>query len=66
MPIYEYECKRCKEKFEILVFGNKSVCCPKCGSEELVKKFSVFAMKGVEKGGSSCSSCSVSSCSTCK
>lgn len=66
MPIYEYECKKCAEAFEILVFGNKDVSCPKCGSNEVKKKFSTFAMKGVEKGNSKCLSCTVSSCSSCK
>ncbi|MGC8937448.1 MAG: FmdB family zinc ribbon protein, partial [Thermodesulfovibrio sp.] len=56
MPIYEYECKKCGEVFELLVFGNKTVSCPKCGSEQLIKKFSPFAMKGVQKGNSKCSS----------
>lgn len=66
MPIYEYACKKCGESFEILVFGNKAVKCPKCGAEEVIKKFSTFATKGVEKGNSKCTSCGLSSCSSCK
>ncbi|MEN2994040.1 MAG: zinc ribbon domain-containing protein [Thermodesulfovibrio sp.] len=66
MPIYEYECKRCGEYFEILVFGKKTITCPKCGSDELNKKFSTFVTRGLEKGNSKCGSCTVSSCSTCK
>jgi len=66
MPIYEYECKKCGESFELLVFGNKTVSCPKCGSSEIIKKFSTFAMKGVQKGNSKCTSCGASSCSSCK
>ncbi|HHW20474.1 FmdB family zinc ribbon protein [Thermodesulfovibrio thiophilus] len=66
MPVYEYECKKCGEFFEILVLGNKSVSCPKCGSDDIKKKFSTFAMKGVQKGNSGCSSCNASSCSSCK
>uniref|UniRef100_A0A7C4TW23 Zinc ribbon domain-containing protein n=1 Tax=Caldisericum exile TaxID=693075 RepID=A0A7C4TW23_9BACT len=66
MPIYEYECKKCGEFFETLVLGNRIVRCPKCGSEELTKKFSTFAMKGVDKGNSKCVSCGATSCSSCK
>lgn len=66
MPIYEYVCKNCGENFEVLVFGNRKVNCPKCNSENISKKFSSFAMKGVGKGNSSCSTCKASSCSSCK
>jgi putative FmdB family regulatory protein len=66
MPIYEYICKSCEEDFEVLVFGNKKVVCPKCNSEKIIKKISSFAIKGVQKGNSACSSCKSSSCSTCK
>ncbi len=66
MPIYEYECKSCGENFEVLVFGNRKVVCPKCDSEQITKKFSSFSMKGVQKGNSACSSCNTSSCSSCK
>ncbi len=68
MPIYEYVCRECEEEFEKLVFGSQKVTCPKCDSEDIRKKFSVFGMSGVEKssgGGSGCSSCSSSSCSSC-
>ncbi|MCX5781345.1 MAG: zinc ribbon domain-containing protein [Elusimicrobia bacterium] len=48
MPIYEYLCNKCKEKFEKLIIekGN-TVKCPKCGSAEVEKQFSSFS------GGSS-------------
>jgi putative FmdB family regulatory protein len=66
MPIYEYECKKCGENFEVLLFGNKTVTCPKCKSNEIFKKMSSFSMKGVQKGNSACTSCKSSSCSSCK
>lgn len=70
MPIYEYKCNRCGEDFEKLVFRNQAVKCPKCNSEDLTKKFSLFGMSGVENSdpsssSSGCTSCSKSSCSTC-
>jgi putative FmdB family regulatory protein len=70
MPIYEYKCNKCSEDFEMLVFGKKSIVCPKCKSEEVTKKLSVFGMSGVEKpfAGSStgCASCSKGTCTSCK
>jgi putative FmdB family regulatory protein len=75
MPIYEYDCKKCKESFEKLVMSSTAqVVCPKCGSEEIKKKYSVFGfkMKGdgggskfVSSSGSGCSGCSASSCTGC-
>ena len=44
MPIYEYECKKCKEITEILdITGLKKekIKCPACGSYKLEKIFSV-------------------------
>ena len=66
MPIFEYKCNACGEDFEKLVFGKQGVKCPKCGSDDVRKKFSTFGMSGVQNPGSSgCSSCSSGSCSTC-
>jgi putative FmdB family regulatory protein len=70
MPIFEYICPACREEFEVLVFVSKEVSCPKCGSKDVTKKFSVFGMSGVEKpfagsSSSGCTSCSKPSCSSC-
>ena len=45
MPIYEYECRECKERFEVLQGmneGSESVCCPKCNAKEPRRLLSVF------------------------
>ncbi len=57
MPIFEFKCSDCGEKFEKLIFSSdkNKVKCPKCNSENVNKVFSVFASKGVSKGISSCS-----------
>ncbi|MCK5512556.1 MAG: zinc ribbon domain-containing protein [Thermodesulfovibrionia bacterium] len=70
MPIFEYKCEGCGEEFEKLVSGSKpEVICPRCNSKNIIKKFSLFGMSGVEKqtstSGSGCTSCSSSSCSSC-
>ncbi len=52
MPIYEYKCKKCGEKFELRLgfFHNKkSLRCPKCGDEDPDRIFSWFA-KGSSSG----------------
>ena len=46
MPIYEYRCGSCRELFEALVYSSTKVVCPECGSEELEKQFSSFAVGG--------------------
>lgn len=69
MPIYEYRCLSCGENFEKLVFGNLEISCPKCKSKDVKKKFSVFSASGTERplaGTSGCTSCSKTSCSSCK
>ena len=53
MPIYEYECRNCKEKFEVLQKideSNEGVCCPKCNSDKPEKVLSAFC-SGTGKGG---------------
>lgn len=76
MPIFEYECAQCHEKFEMLVFrSDEQVTCPNCGSDGVQKVMSVFGFKsGGDKGAassrmgsgaSSCAGCAGGSCSSC-
>jgi putative FmdB family regulatory protein len=46
MPIYEYTCKECGHRFEILQRlgeGAEGLACPKCDAENVEKQFSTFA-----------------------
>lgn len=43
MPIYEYVCKGCHNRFETLVRASTTVECPSCKSTSLEKQLSVFA-----------------------
>ena len=46
MPIYEYRCKECEERFEQLVSlraEHPPVTCPRCGTQEIRKLLSTFA-----------------------
>lgn len=49
MPIYEYQCERCGEKFELFVRTGAAAAvptCPKCGSVEVHKALSLFGVRG--------------------
>ncbi len=74
MPIYEYVCNSCGEEFEQLVFSSdKVIKCRKCGSEDTVKKMSMFAMKsagtfrgtGKKAASGGCAGCTSTNCSSC-
>jgi len=46
MPIYEYECGKCGERFEFrrgITDGDSEIRCPKCGAGNPRRVFSVFA-----------------------
>jgi putative FmdB family regulatory protein len=43
VPIYEYRCLQCEERFEELVRTPADPPCRKCGSLEVVRLLSVFA-----------------------
>jgi putative FmdB family regulatory protein len=60
MPIYEYQCKDCGEEFEKFVRSMNSqeeIICPKCGSSETKKAFSVFGVSSGQARSSASSSC---------
>ena len=44
MPIYEYECRACGNRFEAIVRMNDSPACPSCKSEDLERLISMFAV----------------------
>lgn len=78
MPIYEYNCPKCKAKFEQLrpiSRAGEDADCPKCKarSARAISKFvsrakddlSMLSHMPSSGGGSSCGSCSSSNCSSC-
>ncbi|MBN2205848.1 MAG: zinc ribbon domain-containing protein [Candidatus Aminicenantes bacterium] len=74
MPLYEFQCRVCRTRFERLVrIGRESdVRCPSCGSPEVQKLLSRFGIQGGDKpsarsaSSSGCASCSSKSCNTCR
>ncbi|MCK9594061.1 MAG: zinc ribbon domain-containing protein [Candidatus Omnitrophica bacterium] len=67
MPLYEFECVKCGNKFEYLVRrAGEEVVCPKCRHGKPKKLFSVFAFSSDSGSSSSkCGGCSSHNCSSC-
>jgi len=60
MPIYEYRCKECGERFEKLVRFSTStseIKCPKCGGQKVEKLISAFSAKISSTTVASASAC---------
>jgi putative FmdB family regulatory protein len=51
MPIYEFECEECGERFEELVAAGGGVACPSCGSERTRRLFSTVSPPGRQPRG---------------
>jgi putative FmdB family regulatory protein len=60
MPIYEYQCEECGERFELFVRSPSrqiEPICPKCGGQKVKKSVSLFGVAGTH-GGTSADACS--------
>jgi putative FmdB family regulatory protein len=59
MPIFEYICRECSKAFEAIVYGTQQAECPGCGSAELEKQISVFAVarSGGERAAPAAGAC---------
>ncbi len=56
MPIYEYLCESCGDKFEKLVRRSEDALeagCPSCGEKHLAQQYSTFAARGGSSADSS-------------
>lgn len=72
MPIYEYQCEDCGQKFEALRHmkdADVQIECKFCHSTHTHRKLSTCYTQSSGRGGStsshSCSGCSGGSCSSC-
>ncbi len=75
MPIYEYVCPKCEEKFELkrpMSQSSEAAPCPHCrqSSARILSAFACCStdssgMTSAIGGGGSCASCGASSCETC-
>lgn len=50
MPVYEFECKNCGNKFETLIRSHDpgNIRCPVCGSRRVPRIASIFSCFGVQ------------------
>ena len=65
MPIYEYLCKQCDNRFEKLVRSSTTVECPSCRSTKLEKQLSVFAAGSAGLTTSPMSQAELAACGMC-
>jgi len=65
MPLYEYQCTSCGQRFEVLQRMGASatgLACPECGRPEVEREFSTFASASAGGGpGASAAACGPSS-----
>jgi putative FmdB family regulatory protein len=64
MPVFEYKCKECSTKYEVLHKSNEKqedITCPKCNSTKHIKLISSFSAN-VSGSPDSCDGCSEGSC----
>lgn len=73
MPLYEYCCLECDERFEArraMSAADLPIACPKCGNEHTKRAISLFAAIGsngvIAGSGGSCGSCTSGSCAGCQ
>lgn len=50
MPLYEYLCKKCDQRAELLIRSSTVATCPHCGSTQLKKLVSAPTMPGRSAG----------------
>ncbi len=68
MPLYEYACEDCGTQFERLVSlqdRDRDGVCPECGSKDVRRLISTFAIgKSIASGstGMSCPTCTTGTC----
>ena len=60
MPVYDYRCEECDERFELFVRSmteQHTFTCPKCGSQRIRKNISLFGIGSTGGSVTSAASC---------
>jgi len=63
VPLYEYQCAGCDNRFEVLQRvgqGSEGLACPDCGKTEVEKEYSTFASCSAGSGYAGGTSCAPS------
>lgn len=50
MPLYDFRCTACQQRFELLVRGSTEPTCPHCASPALERQVSLTAPQGTSAG----------------
>ena len=61
MPIFEYRCEDCGNKFEAILLGEQKAECPKCHTQNLQQQLSTFAVS-TKTSGSPAAGCGSDNC----
>jgi putative FmdB family regulatory protein len=64
MPLFEYECRTCDHQFEYLTRAGQLPTCPACGSAELQKRLSAFAV-GASTASTAAAAAPMGPCGSC-
>jgi len=65
MPLFEYDCRGCGQRFEYLVRADDPARCPACGGADLVKRPSVPSAHTNTPSASACPGCSARDSGEC-
>jgi len=66
LPLFEYHCRACSRRFETLVIGSERPVCAGCGSADLEKLVSTFAVGGgAGRSGDPTPAAEAGACGTC-
>jgi len=74
MPLYEYVCEDCGNRFDALRSikdADRPIACKKCASEKTARQLSVFFAQSSghtvagTSGGGGCAGCAGGSCASC-
>jgi putative FmdB family regulatory protein len=60
VPLYEYRCRECRRKFEVLQRvgdGPEGLVCSHCGADRLEKEYSTFASAGLSAAAATGGGC---------
>ena len=61
MPIFEYCCEECGNKFEAILLGQQTPECPKCHAQKLEQQLSTFAVS-TKSGSAPATGCGAANC----
>ena len=65
MPLYEYRCSDCGERFEQFVVDSTEVVCRGCGGSQVRKLLSVFAVGGERSKSAAAAERVAGGCGSC-